>query len=152
MLPSLWIPCTHSAIGKTTCQEKQNNTFYIIGRSGIIMTDEGENALVAQRIECLSSEQVIEVRFLSRAQNMWFVYIVKCADGSFYTGITNNVERRVKEHNQSNTVGSKYIRTRRPVTLVYSKKIRTRSEALKREFEIKHLSRETKEKLIFLGP
>ena len=100
----------------------------------------------------MSSEQVIEVRFLSRAQNMWFVYIVKCADGSFYTGITNNVERRVKEHNQSNTVGSKYIRTRRPVTLVYSKKIRTRSEALKREFEIKHLSRETKEKLIFLGP
>ncbi len=105
-------------------------------------------ASVAQRIECLSSEQVIEVRFLSGAPSMWFIYIVECADGSYYTGITNNIKRRINEHNRSNSISAKYTRYRRPVKLVYSEKNDTRSEATKREAEIKKLSRDAKENLI----
>jgi len=78
---------------------------------------------------------------------MWFVYIVRCADGSFYTGITNNIDRRVREHN-IHTTGSKYVRYRRPVKLVYQEHAPSRSQALKREAEIKKLTHYEKQKLI----
>ncbi len=79
---------------------------------------------------------------------MWFVYIVKCADGSLYTGITTNVKRRIEEHNNGNRISAKYTRHRRPVMLVHKEKIETRGKALKREAEIKKLSRIAKEKLV----
>ena len=78
----------------------------------------------------------------------WHIYILKCADGSFYTGIAKNIQRRIDQHNTSNSVGAKYTRTRRPVELVYSEEFTTRSDALKRENEIKKLTREYKEALI----
>ena len=81
---------------------------------------------------------------------MWSVYIVECRDGSYYTGVSNNVVRRVDQHNASSTVSAKYTRARRPVTLVYCKEIGTRSEAAKREAEIKKLTREEK-KILILG-
>ena len=71
---------------------------------------------------------------------MYHLYILECADHTLYTGITVNVRRRVGEHNAS-TRGAKYTRSRRPVTLVYSKKFRSRSAASKEEFRIKILSR-----------
>ncbi len=77
----------------------------------------------------------------------WYVYILQCADNSLYTGITVDVERRVDEHNSSNKLGAKYTRVRRPVKLVYSEKLKNRSLAAKREYEIKQLKREDKEKL-----
>ena len=70
----------------------------------------------------------------------YFVYIVECADGSFYTGITTNVKRRILEHNYS-FKSAKYTRSRRPVRLVYSSLIGTRSDASKEEARIKKLSR-----------
>ena len=73
----------------------------------------------------------------------WYVYIVKCADGSLYTGITVDKERRVIEHNTSNK-GAKYTRSRRPVHLVYSETHLNRSLAPKRESAIKKLSRTEK--------
>ena len=79
---------------------------------------------------------------------MWYVYIVECKDQTYYTGITQNLERRINEHNANNTTGARYTRTRRPVRLVYSQTEESRSKALKREFEIKRLPRETKKKLI----
>lgn len=79
--------------------------------------------------------------------NDWFVYILECADKSFYTGITTDLERRVTEHNASKT-GAAYTRARRPVKLVYSESISSRSEALKREHEIRQLGRSGKEKLV----
>ena len=93
-------------------------------------------------------------KFLSKfiMTKYWYVYILKCADGSFYTGITNNIERRLTEHNKSKTVGSKYVRMRRPVVLVYKQRIGTRSEALKKESEIKRLTRTVKQTLIDMGP
>ena len=78
---------------------------------------------------------------------MNYVYILKCADNTFYTGYTVNLEKRVKVHNEGKT-GAKYTRVRRPVSLVYHEVYDTKSQALKREFEIKKLTRKQKENLI----
>lgn len=78
---------------------------------------------------------------------MYYVYILKCSDGTLYTGTTNDLEKRVKAHNES-TRGAKYTQRRRPVKLVYSEKRRTQGRALSREYEIKSLSREEKLALI----
>jgi putative endonuclease len=78
---------------------------------------------------------------------MWYVYILECSDKTYYTGVTNNLKKRVEEHNSSNN-GAKYTRARRPVKLVYSKKKKNRSYAQKEEAMIKNLSRREKYKLI----
>lgn len=78
----------------------------------------------------------------------YYIYILKCADGSFYTGYTNNLKRRINDHNNSKT-GAKYTKTRRPVTLIHFEEFKTISEALKREAEIKNWTRKQKE--IFLN-
>ena len=79
---------------------------------------------------------------------MYFVYIVQCADNTFYTGIATELERRIEEHNSSDK-GAKYTRVRRPVCLVYSEEYPDRSSASKREYEIKKkMSRSDKLKLI----
>jgi putative endonuclease len=79
---------------------------------------------------------------------MYFVYIVKCADETFYTGIATELERRIEEHNSSEK-GAKYTRVRRPVSLVYSEEHPDRSSASKREYQIKKkMSRAEKLQLI----
>ena len=77
---------------------------------------------------------------------MWYLYILRCRDDSLYTGITTDVERRLEAHRSGK--GAKYTRGRGPLELVYSEKCGDHSEALKRELEIKALSREEKLKLI----
>jgi len=77
-----------------------------------------------------------------------FVYIVECADGSYYTGYTTDIQRRLNEHNYSFKRGAKYTRSRRPVKLVHSEEHPTRSQALKRESSIKKLSRKKKQIII----
>ncbi len=67
---------------------------------------------------------------------MYYVYIVKCADETLYTGIATELDRRIDEHNHSDK-GAKYTRIRRPVTLLYSEEYPDRSAASKREYEIK---------------
>jgi putative endonuclease len=81
----------------------------------------------------------------------WSVYIVRCVDGSLYTGIAKDVARRVDEHNASNLLAANYTRARRPVTLVYQEAVATRSAAGKREYAVKCMSRAEKEALIVLG-
>lgn len=78
---------------------------------------------------------------------MWNVYILECIDGTLYTGITTDLERRVFEHNESK-LGAKYTRARRPVKLVYSAEFVNKPEASKEEYRIKQLSREKKVALI----
>ena len=79
---------------------------------------------------------------------MYFVYIVQCADNTLYTGIATELERRIKEHNESDK-GAKYTRVRRPVSLVYSESYPDRSTASRREYEIKKkMSRKQKLNLI----
>lgn len=77
----------------------------------------------------------------------YFVYIVQCADETLYTGSTNDIEKRMIAHNNSKN-GAKYTKTRRPVLLVYTEIHDTKSLALKREAQIKKLSREKKLMLI----
>ena len=77
---------------------------------------------------------------------MYFAYIMRCADGTLYTGITDNLPRRLAAHNAGR--GAKYTRSRLPVKMVYHESFATRSEAMKRECAIKRLSREQKLKLI----
>ena len=81
---------------------------------------------------------------------MYYVYIVRCADNTLYTGIATNLERRVEEHNNS-TKGAKYTRTRRPVSLVHYEAHVDRSTASKRECQIKKMSRAEKLELIAGG-
>ena len=77
----------------------------------------------------------------------WYVYIVECADGSLYTGITTDVRRRLLEHNYS-FKAAKYTRSRRPVRMMWTKECENRSEASKEEYRIKRLSRQKKLELI----
>lgn len=77
----------------------------------------------------------------------WSVYIIRCADGSLYTGITTEVERRFAEHELQGLKSAKYLRGRAPLELVYSRVVGTRSEAAKEEWRIKRLSKAEKESL-----
>jgi putative endonuclease len=78
----------------------------------------------------------------------WFVYILRCADDTLYTGVTTDICRRLDQHNGIIKNGAKYTRNRQPVTLVYQETSNSRSEACKRECAIKDLSRIEKERLI----
>ena len=77
---------------------------------------------------------------------LWVVYILKCADGSLYTGVTNNLKKRVLAHQEGK--GAKYTKGRLPLKVIYHEKLPNRSEALKREIVIKQLNRLEKLKLI----
>lgn len=77
---------------------------------------------------------------------MNYTYILKCSDGSLYTGWTNNLERRVDCHNAGK--GAKYTKSRLPVELAYWEFFETKEEAMRREWEIKHMSRSDKLKLL----
>jgi putative endonuclease len=85
------------------------------------------------------------------ATKKWFVYVLRCADGSLYTGVTTDVERRVKEHNGEGAKGkgAKYTKAHRPVKLAHQETVQTRSEAQIREAELRRLSKAEKEKLVF---
>ncbi len=76
-----------------------------------------------------------------------FVYILECADGTLYCGSTNNLEKRIREHNESKN-GAKYTKARRPVTLKYSEEVPTLSAARTREAEIKRMTRAGKLRLV----
>jgi len=80
---------------------------------------------------------------------MWSVYIVRCADGTLYTGVAKDVDARLAMHNQG--VGAKYTRSRLPVRLVFREEAGEQGPALRREMEIKALSAEGKRELIMAG-
>ena len=75
----------------------------------------------------------------------WVVYVLKCSDGSLYTGITNNLAKRILAHEQG--TGAKYTKGRSPFSIIYKEHCNNRSEATKRELEIKKLSRQQKAEL-----
>lgn len=78
----------------------------------------------------------------------WSVYVLKCNDSTLYTGVTTNLDRRLRQHNGETKGGAKYTRARRPCVLVYSEVCENRSKAQIREAEIKRLSRAKKLELI----
>lgn len=80
---------------------------------------------------------------------MNYTYILQCKDGSLYTGWTNNLKKRIEDHNAGK--GARYTKARRPVRVVYYEIFKTKEEAMKREYTIKKLSRNEKLELIKLG-
>ena len=91
---------------------------------------------------------LVRVGLISRdfREGLYVVYILMCGDGSLYTGITNDLAKRIKAHNLG--TASKYTRARRPLKVVYSEGVVNKSAALKREFQIKSLSRAQKLEII----
>ena len=81
---------------------------------------------------------------------MNYTYILRCADGTLYTGWTNDLDKRLKAHSTGN--GAKYTRSRLPVTLVWFETFETKQEAMAREWQIKHLTREEKLALLRTFP
>ncbi len=77
---------------------------------------------------------------------MNYTYIVRCSDGSLYTGWTNDLKKRIKDHNEGR--GAKYTRSRRPVVLAYYEEFATKEEAMSREWAIKQMPRRKKEEII----
>ncbi|TDO73057.1 putative endonuclease [Halanaerobium saccharolyticum] len=82
----------------------------------------------------------------NKTDDLHYIYMVECSDGSLYTGYTTDVERRLEEHNAGQ--GAKYTRGRIPVKLRHQESFKNRSQAQKREYEIKQLPRRKKEELI----
>lgn len=91
-------------------------------------------------------QMIIKKNDKSSEDRNFGVYILRCADGSLYTGYSNDVERRLRVHNSGQ--GAKYTKSRLPVEMVYREENLTKSEALKREHAIKKLSHKQKEELI----
>ncbi len=87
---------------------------------------------------------------MERMTKLFYVYILKCKDNSLYTGYTDSLEKRLKKHNDGKA--SKYTRSRLPVQMVYSEEHPDKSSAMKREIQIKSLSREDKIKLVEEAP
>lgn len=81
-----------------------------------------------------------------KAVGLWYLYVLQCGDKSLYTGITNDLQRRILQHN--NGTASRYTRSRLPVVLTYRERCRSRSSALKKEYAMKQFSR--KEKLEYI--
>ena len=106
------------------------------------MTSPYQRVLKAMQEKAESEEEAAE-------REKWFLYIVECRDGAFYTGITKDVERRIKVHNAGR--GGSFTRARRPVKKIYQETMLSRTEALVREYAIKILSRREKESLILGG-
>jgi len=92
------------------------------------------------------NKEELEVIKDNKSNNLHYIYVVECSDGSFYTGYTTDVERRLEEHNAGQ--GAKYTRGRLPVKLRHQESFKNRSLAQKREYEIKQLPRSKKEELI----
>lgn len=79
---------------------------------------------------------------------LWFVYVVQCGDGSLYTGIATDVERRLEEHRAGPPRGARYLRGRRPLRVVFARQVGPRALALRVEHRLKRLSRERKRRLL----
>jgi putative endonuclease len=87
-----------------------------------------------------------KLRTFATFMSEWFIYIVRCVDDSYYTGISNNVEQRIKKHNAG--IGAAYTRSHRPVVLIWQESAESESAAKRREAQIKKWTRSKKENLV----
>lgn len=83
-------------------------------------------------------------------EKIWTIYILECGDKTFYCGITNNLDNRMRQHRGEIKGGAKYTRSRQPFSVAYTEEVATRSEALKREYVIKKMTKKDKETLLNL--
>ena len=84
---------------------------------------------------------------MSKGSDIWHVYMVRCSDGTLYTGVAKDLEKRIEAHN-SGKDGARYTRSRRPVNLVYSEQAESKSAASRMEYQIKRLPRAKKKRMV----
>lgn len=122
----------------------------IVFRQKIYYTDRGKAAVLSGRYSGMLTRAAADEKTGSAEGDTLvgnhYTYIVKCRDGSLYTGWTNDLERRVREHNAGK--GAKYTKSRRPVALAYYETFDTKQEAMSREYAIKRMKRKEKLKLV----
>lgn len=85
---------------------------------------------------------------IANSNDSWYVYLLQCSDGSFYTGVTTDLKRRVRQHNGEIVGGANYTRARRPVALAWYEACENRSVAQQREHMVRHSPRPEKQRLI----
>lgn len=90
----------------------------------------------------------MNLRKKSSSTHKWFVYIIRCADSTLYTGITTDLTRRMREHNAQGRLTAKYLRGKAPLKLVFQLEEKNKSAALQKEIQIKKLTKQQKEQLI----
>ena len=124
-------------------------------QKGASQTQAVNNAQLSSKPEALGAEQSVTSEQGATSEivqaSTWYLYLIRCANGHLYTGITTDVARRFNEHQSSSPKAAKYLRGKGPLTLMYQEQVGTRSDALKREIAVKKLSRSQKLALIALG-
>ncbi|BDQ64308.1 GIY-YIG nuclease family protein [Shewanella xiamenensis] len=135
--------------------EAANSTPSASSQKGASQTQAVNNAQLSSKPEALGAEQSVTSEQGATSEivqaSTWYLYLIRCANGHLYTGITTDVARRFNEHQSSSPKAAKYLRGKGPLTLMYQEQVGTRSDALKREIAVKKLSRSQKLALIALG-
>jgi putative endonuclease len=143
----------YMANGKNYYARSAYTSAHDISAVNIKLTDNSLISVRLRRIYQVESSYALcghkeeTMKSIDKTTRSWYVYVVQCSDDSLYCGITVDIDRRVKEHNESSK-GSKYTRSRRPVTLLKHWKVSTQSEAMKAENRFKKLSRDDKIKIL----
>lgn len=132
--------------------EAANSTPSASPQKGASQTQAVNNAQLSSKPEALGAEQAItsEQGATSEREQVstWYLYLIRCANGHLYTGITTDVARRFNEHQSSSPKAAKYLRGKGPLTLMYQEMVGSRGDALRREIAVKKLSRAQKLALI----
>jgi putative endonuclease len=134
-------PSSAAILVRSSCTEvgRRNTTFPLYFLD--VDTCAPEPRVIIDAFEFLSDGKVI-------IMPDWYLYVLRCRDGSLYTGISTDVDRRLAEHQEGGDTGSKYLKGRGPLTLVFQKRLGNRSLASKVENKVKRLSKAKKEELI----
>ncbi|ESE42239.1 GIY-YIG nuclease family protein [Shewanella decolorationis] len=121
-------------------------------KQGASQTQAVNKAQLSSKPEALGAEQAVTSEQGSTSEieqvSTWYLYLIRCANGHLYTGITTDVARRFNEHQSNSPKAAKYLRGKGPLTLMYQEQVGTRSDAIKREIAVKKLSRAQKLGLI----
>ena len=132
--------------------EAANSTPLASPPKGASQTQVVTKAQFSSKPEALGAEQAVTSEQGAASEieqvSMWYLYLIRCANGHLYTGITTDVARRFNEHQSSSPKAAKYLRGKGPLTLMYQEQVGTRSDALRREIAVKKLSRAQKLALI----
>ncbi|MFB2814986.1 GIY-YIG nuclease family protein [Shewanella xiamenensis] len=132
--------------------EAANSTPLASPQKGASQTQAVNNAQLSSKPEALGAEQAVTSEQGATSEivqaSTWYLYLIRCANGHLYTGITTDVARRFNEHQSSSPKAAKYLRGKGPLTLMYQETVGSRGDALRREIAVKKLSRAQKLALI----
>ncbi|WP_037416369.1 GIY-YIG nuclease family protein [Shewanella xiamenensis] len=135
--------------------ETANSTPSASPQKGASQAQAVNQAPLSSKPEALGAEQAVTSEQGATSEieqaSTWYLYLIRCANGHLYTGITTDVARRFDEHQSGGAKAAKFLRGKGPLTLMYQEQVGTRSDALKREIAVKKLSRSQKLAMIEFG-